>query len=429
MNQGGHQPHSTKSLSELMGRALTVRDARLVPPPPPQGPSAVEALLATREAVQDRSSHERSLVEVNVQRLPFAILTSKKSGSKTPIVVEEAFHRGGEVETRTWRASPNTEYGLPGPSAYLVFRALERLVLGRTLGRGAPLENPQTFEFQDISRLLGMAQHSDNRDQIRLDLKRIKGTTFINRGMLRKRLAGKPGARRGRALRSDREEVVSLIERLLFRNEELVDGSVATQNQVWFGSFYLDSVNSGYVKPFDWDLWQSFKRPAARRLFEILDLRMNATPEAEILDFDYDKLAALIPLTPQKFLSLARAVVDPLLGELRGPVLESYTWREIDGAWMLHLSPSPSYRRRRADQASPDLDLRAHELALKLGDLSNLPYYKRVAGKVDRQWIDIALSETKQAEQAGQVRNRGAYFTKVLREILTRRGLPVPYGA
>jgi hypothetical protein len=428
MDQGGQQiPHSRKSISELMSRVLNDRESR--PPPPLSAPNAVEGLLAARSSAQAASARERSLVEVNVQRLPFAILTSKKSGSKTPIVVEESFHRGGEVETRSWRASPNTEYGLPGPSAYLVFRALERLVLGRTLGRGAPLENPQSFEFQDISRLLGMALHSDNRDQIRLDLKRIKGTTFVNRGMLRKRMGPRKHGRPSRARRTVHEEAVSLIERVVFRSEELPDGSVATQNQVWFGSFYLDSVNSGYVKPFDWDLWQSFRRPATRRLFEIMDLRMNATPEAEILDFDYDKLVALVPLTPQRFLSLARAVVDPLLNELRGPVLESYTWREIDGAWMLHLSPSPSYRRRRADQGSPELDLRAHELAQKLGDMGNLPYYKRVAGKVDRQWIDIALSETKQAEQAGQVRNRGAYFTKVLREILTRRGLPVPFGA
>jgi hypothetical protein len=221
---------------------------------------------------------------------------------------------------------------------------------------------------------------------------------------------------------------VSLIERLVFRNEELPNGAVATQNQVWFGSFYLESVNSGYVKPFDWDLWKSFERPAARRVFELLDLRLGGTPDAEVIDFDYEKLAALIPLTPQKHLSKAQGVLNRVLDELRGPVLESYLWRVIDGAWMLYLSPAPSYRRRRADQGSPDLDLRAHELAQKLADTGNLPCYKVVVGKVDRQWIDIALSETKQAADAGQVRNRGAYFTRVLREVLTRRGLPVPFG-
>jgi hypothetical protein len=344
-------------------------------------------------------------------------------------VVEEAFHRGGDVERRSWRVSPNAEYGLPGPSAYLAFRALEKLVLSHTVGRGAPLENPQSFDLQDIFRELGLSKHSVNHDQIRLDLKRIKGATYVNKGMIRKRLAGKPGERRGRALRAEREEVVSLIERLVFRNEELPNGTVATQNQVWFGSFYLESVNSGYVKPFDWDLWKSFERPASRRVFELLDLRLGGTPDAEVIDFDYEKLAALIPLTPQKHLSKAQGVLNRALDELRGPVLENYAWREIDGAWILHLSPSLSYRRRRSDHGSPDLDLRAHELAQKLGDLGNLPCYKRVVGKVDRQWIDIALSETKQAADAGQVRNRGAYFTKVLREVLVRRGLPVPFGA
>jgi hypothetical protein len=427
MNEGGSQiPSRSRNLSDLIAQVLRGRPA---PDAPPAPPNPIERALESRSRAEAIAAGERTITEVNIQRLPFAILTSKKSGSKASIVVEEAFHRGGEVETRSWRASPNAEFGLPGPSAYLVFRALERLALSRTLGRGQPLSNPQAFDFQDLCRLTGLTVDDANNAQIRLDLKRIKGTTFVNRGMLRKRLGPRLQGRPTRARRTVLEEAVSLIERVVFRSEELPDGTVATQNQVWFGSFYLESVNSGYVKPFDWDLWQSFRRPATRRLFEILDLRMNATPEAEIFDFDYDKLAALIPLTPQKYLSLARAVVDPLLNELRGPVLESYAWREIDGAWMLHLSPSPSYRRRRADQASPDLDLRAHGLAQKLGDMGNLPYYKRVAGKVDRQWIDIALSETKQAEQAGQVRNRGAYFTRVLREILTRRGLPVPYGA
>lgn len=428
MNPSGKHPPA-RDLAQLIRDILPTECIHSSSPSPLAPEIPVARILRDRHSATASTAHELSIVEVNVQRLPFAILTTKKSGSKIPIVIEEAFHRGGEVETRCWRVSPNTEYGLPGPSAYLVFRALERLVLSRTLGRGAPLFNPQSFEFQDVCRLVGLSVDDANYAQIRLDLKRIKGTTFLNRGMLRKRMGPNERGRQTRARRTVVEEAVSLIERLAFRNEELPDGSVATQNHVWFGSFYLESVNSGYVKPFDWDLWKSFRRPAARRLFEILDLRMNATPEAEILDFEYDKLAALIPLTPQKYLSLARAVVDPLLGELKGPVLERYAWREIDGAWILHLSPSPSYRLRRADQGRPDLDLRAHELAQKLGDMANLPCYKRVVGKVDRQWIDIALSETKQAEQASLVRNRGAYFTKVLREVLVRRGLPVPFGA
>lgn len=429
MNEGGKQNgNSSRNLSDLMKQALGDRITRRNGPSP-LAPTPIDQVLASRTTGGKAAGRERSLAEVNVQRLPFAVLTSKKSGSKNSIVVEESFHRAGEVETRSWRASPNTECGLPGPSAYLVFRALERFVLARTLGRGEPVSNPQTFEFQDLCRLTGVTIDDTNYAQIRLDLRRIKGTTFFNRGMLRKRMGPNEHGRPPRARRTITEEAVSLIERVAFRNEDLPDGTVAKQNQVWFGSFYLDSVNSGYVKPFDWDLWQSFSRPATRRLFEILDLRMNATPEAEVLDFSYDKLAALIPLTPAKYLSKAKEVVNRFLGELRGPVLESYTWREIDGAWMIDLSPSPSYRRRRANQGTPDLDLRAHELAQKVGDMANLPCYKRVVGKVDRQWIDIALSETKQAADAGQVRNRGAYFTKVLREVLTRRGLPVPFGA
>lgn len=428
MDESGKQngrpyPSFASLVKGALGKCVAPHDG-----PSPPAPNPVEQALASRQEAAEAAKRERSLVEVNAQRLPFAVLTSKKSGAKHPIVVEESFHRGGEAETRSWRASPNTEFGLPGPSAYLVFRALERIVLSRTLGRGQPLANPQPFEFQDLCRLVGMTVDDANYAQIRLDLKRIKGTTFLNRGMIRKRGGPKEHGRPVRASRTTTEEAVSLIERVAFRNEELPDGTVATQNQVWFGSFYLESVNSGYVKPFDWELWQSFKRPATRRLFEILDLRMNATPEAEVLDFSYHKLAALIPLTPQKHLSLARVVVNRLLEELRGPVIDGYTWRAIDGAWVIHLSPSLSYRRRRSDQGSPDLDLRAHELAQKLGDMGNLPCYKRVVGRVDRQWIDIALSETRQAGDAGQVRNRGAYFTKVLREILTRRGLPVPFA-
>jgi hypothetical protein len=426
LNEPGKRPPA-RNLAEIL-EGIAPRERPPVPSPPPEN-NPFERFFAERTAGQAGAEHKRSLVEVNVQRLPFAILTTKTSGAKSSIVVEEAFHRGGDVEHRSWRVSPNAEYGLPGPSAYLVFRALEKLALAHTVGRGAPLENPQAFDLQEICREIGLTKHSANHDQIRLDLKRIKGATFVNKGMIRKRLLARPGARPGRALRSEREEIGSLIERIVFRNEQLPDGTVASHNQVWFGSFYLESVNSGYVKPFDWDLWNSFKRPAARRLFEILDLRLGGTPEAEVVDFDYEKLAGLIPLTPQKHLSKAKGVLNRVLDELRGPVLEGYTWRQVDGGWIVHLSPSPSYRRRRAEQGSPDLDLRAHELAQKLGDLANLPCYKRVVGKVDRQWIDIALSETKQAADAGQVRNRGAYFTKVLREVLKRRGLPVPFGA
>ncbi|MBI2933124.1 MAG: replication initiator protein A [Planctomycetes bacterium] len=371
---------------------------------------------------------DRWLSEVNYQRLPLATLWDKRAGSMDHIVVTESDLRAGTAFRRRWEVIPGEGFGLPGPTAYATFRALEKIVLGRTLARGLPLSCPQSFEIQEICRELDLAVHSDNYETIKTDLRRIAHARFVDVNFLRQKRA--PGARARPARETQKSSHFSLISRVVFAREAF-DGKLAQTNAVWFDPLYVASVNAGYVKPLDWGLWKSLSRPIARRLYELLDLHLFAKPAALVLEFDYERLAQLLPVKPAKYLAHAKVVMDPALGLLkRHDVIADWSWTADGSVWWLRMAPANVYRARLEERARPTFDPRAIDLARELGDYASLALFQKIVTSVDFDLVHRALSQTKLAVHFGAqpVAKPGAYFTETLAALLKQVGHAMPFN-
>lgn len=63
-------------------------------------------------------------------------------------------------------------------------------------------------------------------------------------------------------------DVFHLYERVVFVGERLPDGTVTKKNLIYFGDWYLRSLNTWYLKPLDFAYWKCLRSDIARRMYE-----------------------------------------------------------------------------------------------------------------------------------------------------------------
>jgi hypothetical protein len=123
------------------------------PPPPAPEPDG-------RDAPARRADSE-FYSELNLNRFPFASLFDKDTGKPGAIVVRREIHAGRTGSLFEWVVSPGESLpsgngerrgGLPGPFDRRVFRALEKIVMGRSIMKGEPLTNPSRSRSRKSSR-------------------------------------------------------------------------------------------------------------------------------------------------------------------------------------------------------------------------------------------------------------------------------------
>lgn len=368
-------------------------------------------------------STEASLAEANCLRLPFAVLWDKDTGRKEPLIIQHTlWNEPTQVEhTISWEVRPG-DLGMPGPFDRRVWRALESIVLGRTVAVGLPLTNPQPITIIEIIRKLRLAKHFDNYKAIATALHRINGTRLVDKGALRVKKGKKK-------INQDAGVAFHLIDRISWRSWENQDtGEVEARTHLWLGSPYVESVNAGYIKPLDWNLWISFRRAIAQRLYEVLDLDFWGLKSSPYVVYTYAQLCELLPVRPQKHRSNAMQVLTRAHEELRKKrVLDRVEWLWEDLDARIRYFPNPDYLAQVRARKLPELDTKALELAKELRDFKSLALYQRIAANVEQTHIQAALGEVRMARHSGKVRAPGAYFTKVLAAILQSRGLPVPF--
>src|SRR5205823_1701781 len=89
------------------------------------------------------------------------------------------------------------------------------------------------------------------------------------------------------------------------------------------------NLNALHSAPLDYSLWQARdqKSPIASRLYEFLSLNFHSgTP---VLHINYANLAQMLPIRPERHLSLARKQMDPALALLTAAgLLTSANWEE-----------------------------------------------------------------------------------------------------
>ena len=139
------------------------------------------------------------------------------------------------------------------------------------------------------------------------------------------------------------EDIFSLYDRVIFKGEKISDNEISDDNYLFLGSWYLQNLNSFYIKPIDYNYLQSLKSKIASRLYEILGVKFYGlrNKRENFICYRYSKLCQLLPITPHEYISLAKQQLDPGNNELKDTgFISKYNWSENgDKDWLIYYWP------------------------------------------------------------------------------------------
>jgi len=382
--------------------------------------------------------------EVNLLIYPFFALTSKDIFSRGKSEFKTELRRREERLKVSWKVSANQEYGYPGPFTKKVHKAVEQIVERS----GFPVENPIRFSIYELCQILGVSTGGSNYKKIKEALERIIATTIESKGAFY--------YKGGNEWIDDK---FHLYDRVVFKGKQMPGGEVAETNLLYLGSWYLENINSRYLKPINFDYYKSLETNIAQRLYELLGVKFYGIHESNqpFIRYKYSTLCQLLPLHKQKYLSKAKHILDPAHQELKETnFLANVNWSGLENEkkdWYIYYLPGqraedeieefggPPYFAK--DKGKPALtegekiNIKAwvNELSRKLNDEegNNEGYYKKLAklvvrNKVSEGLVRKCLSETKSEDQmrshdpeADPIKSRSAYFTDLLKRHLKKQ--------
>ena len=268
--------------------------------------------------------------EVNLLVFPFFVLERKSKKLETEY--KDIVKRGGQKIEIIWNVSANPKYGYPGPFDREVHKIIEQII-SEILKEEGEIKNPISFSIYDLCNRMGITSAGgDNYQRIKKALEKIRATTIKSEGALYQKKEKKWISK-----------VFGIYDGVIFRGEQLEDGTIAEKNLLYLGDIYLQSLNSFYVKPIDYDYFKSLKSKIASRLYEILGVKFYGlrNKREKFICYRYSKLCQLLPVTPHEYISLAKQQLDPGNNELIDTgFISKFDWSENGNKdWLIYYWP------------------------------------------------------------------------------------------
>jgi len=271
--------------------------------------------------------------EVNLLVFPFFALNRKNLNKKLETEYREVVKRGDQKIEIVWNVSANPKYGYPGPFDREVHKAVEQII-SELLKEKGEIKNPITLgSLYNICNRIGINKTAgENYRMIKKALERIKTTTIKSVGTFYSK-EGKQWV----------DDNFSLYDRVVFKGKELPENKIADDNYLFLGSWYLQNLNSFYIKPLDYNYLKSLKSKIASRLYEILGVKFYGlrNKREKFICYRYSKLCQLLPVTPHEYISLAKQQLDPGNNELKDTgFISKYDWSENGNKdWLIYYWP------------------------------------------------------------------------------------------
>jgi len=266
--------------------------------------------------------------EVNLLLLPFFALERKDKRLKI-----EVEGKGKIPGTKVfWKVSADPEYGYPGPFDREVHKAIEQII-SEILREKKEIENPIPFSIYDLCKRMRISfKDGGNFRIVRKALEKIRATTIKSEGAF---------FHKGKKKWISR--VFGLYDGVIFRGEQLEDGSFTETNLLYLSDIYLQNLNSRYTKPIDYTYWRSLKSKIASRLYEILGVKFYGIRNKKdcYIHFKYTTLCQLLPLTPYRYISQAKRQLNSGNDELKDTgFISKYEWIENGNKdWLISYWP------------------------------------------------------------------------------------------
>ena len=268
--------------------------------------------------------------EVNLLVFPFFILERKSKKLETEY--KDIVKRGDQKIEIIWNVSANPKYGYPGPFDREIHKTIEQITT-EILRENNIIKNPIKFSIYNLCKRMGITTSGGkNYRKTKEALERIRMTGIKSEGAFYHK--GK---------KQWISSVFGLYDGVVFKGEQLEDGTIAETNLLYLGDIYLQSLNSFYVKPIDYDYLKSLKSKIASRLYEILGVKFYGlrNKREKFICYRYSKICQLLPVTPHKYISLAKQQLDPGNHELQDTgFISKYDWSENGNKdWLIYYWP------------------------------------------------------------------------------------------
>jgi len=270
--------------------------------------------------------------EVNLLVFPFFSLSTKGLKNKTTTIYREIIKKGNQEINLLWKVSSTSEYGYPGPFDRKVQQAISE-ILSEILKKEGEIKNPIPLgSLYNLCKRMNISYSGAEYRKIKEAFKRIKTTPIESKGTFY-----------SKDKKQWIEDIFSLYDRVIFKGEKISNNEISDNNYLFLGSWYLQNLNSFYIKPIDYHYLQSLKSKIASRLYEILGVKFYGlrNKREKFICYRYSKLCQLLPVTPHEYISLAKQQLDPGNNELRDTgFISKFDWSENGNKdWLIYYWP------------------------------------------------------------------------------------------
>ena len=268
--------------------------------------------------------------EVNLLELPFFELFTKGLRKKTEIEYRAIKNRENQIKEIFWSVSANSKYGYPGPFDREIHKAIEQIV-SEILREKGKIENPIPFSIYNLCNRMGI-KGGGNYQQIKNALERIQATVIKSENAFYHK--GK---------KKWISSVFCLYDAVIFRGEQLEDGSITEINLLFLSDIYLQSLNSHNTKSINYTYWRSLESKIASRLYEILGVKFYGIRNKKecYIHYKYSTLCQLLPLIPYRYVSQAKRQLNSGNDELKDTgFISKYEWsKNGNKSWLISYWP------------------------------------------------------------------------------------------
>lgn len=282
-----------------------------------QDASPSTAIRKTASAERSVSANEIIRAEANFLQFPFFSLDTKRLKNHPGITCFARKRIDGQEHEVRIRITRNDDFAFPGPLARKIHFALLGK-LQRT--QRHPYENPVTWTWNELAKLIGLKQCS-GRDiqQMKDAIASTHAAVITTAFSLRADDRDSPLKKRQRGHR--------LYDEYVFLDDTMPDGTPADKNGLWFSDWFISNLNNMHSGPLNYDKWLQLNSTStiASRLYEYLTY--NFAPGNPQLRINYPTLAQFLPVRIERYLSDARKQMEPAFEQLRQQgVIARHEW-------------------------------------------------------------------------------------------------------
>jgi hypothetical protein len=370
--------------------------------------------------------------EVNFLNFPFFALSTKGLKNKTKTIYQKIIDKENKGINFLWKVTSNSEYGYPGPFDREVHKVIEQLI-SEALKKEGEVKNPIPLgSFYNICKKMDLEKYGGREyKKIKEAFTRIKTTSIESKGTFY-----------SKDKKQWVEDIFNLYDRVIFKGEKISDKEIADDNYLFLGSWYLQSLNSFYVKSIDYTYWRSLKSKIASRLYEILGVKFYGIRNKKNCDihFKYSTLCQLLPVKPYRYFSDAKRQLDSGNNELKNTgFISQFKWSENGKKdWLLYYWPGERAKKEMKDNRVKQLDFNEdkylngsdisdEEINIKkqtvsdhdndlINKLISLNVSKITASRLVKKYDNEMIKDWVRAIDFTNAENKAAYIVKAIKE-------------